>query len=196
MLPLIAAPLLGVGLAWGQDQLSPGLAPSPAAAGANPQPAISLPPAPPPVPLAQPLRPDPVALPSRPPARFDASLDELVRDGVVSPVERARIRSGSGTTPFNVPAHQQACSSGALSQQECSSGLVVRWRGRTNNGVDGGVAGAESFGRYDGEGRLLPPLTVPVSALLAGAGGSFRLADVFGPFYFYLAYYNSLCARL
>ena len=27
---------------------------------------------------------------------------------------------------------------------------------------------------------MLPPLTVPVSALLAGAGGSFRLADVFG----------------
>ena len=144
MLPLVAAPLLGVG-------------------------------------LAQPLLPDPAALPSRPPARFDASLDELVRDGVVSPVERARIRSGSGTTPFNVPAHQQACSSGALSQQECSSGVVVRWRGRTNNGVDGGgSAGYESFGRYDGEGRLLPPLTVPVSALLAGAGGSFRLADVFG----------------
>ena len=144
MLPLISAPLLGVG-------------------------------------LAQPLLPDPAALPSRPPARFDASLDELVRDGVVSPVERARIRSGSGTTPFNVPAHQQACSSGALSQQECSSGVVVRWRGRTNNGVSGGgLAGSESFGRYDGEGRLLPPLTVPVSALLAGAGGSFRLADVFG----------------
>jgi murein DD-endopeptidase MepM/ murein hydrolase activator NlpD len=143
-----------------------------------------MPPAPPPVPLAQPLRPDPAALQSRPPARFDASLDELVRDGVVSPVERARIRSGSGTAPFNVPAHQQACSSGALSQQECSSGLVVRWRGRTNNEVNAGVAGAGNagpeFGRYDGEGRLLPPLTVPVSALLAGAGGSFRLADVFG----------------
>lgn len=83
-----------------------------------------------------------------------------------------------------MPAHQQACSSGALSQQECSSGVVVRWRGRTNNGVDGGGAGTGNagpeFGRYDGEGRLLPPLTVPVSALLAGAGGSFRLADVFG----------------
>ncbi|MDA0718021.1 MAG: M23 family metallopeptidase [Cyanobacteria bacterium] len=139
MLPLIAAPLMGVGLAWGQDQIRP---------------------------LAQPLRPDPAALPSRPPARFDASLDELVRDGVVSPVERAQILSGSGMTPFNVPAHQQACSSGALSQKECNSGLVVRWRGRINNG----------------EGRLpLPlPLTVPVSALLAGAGGNFRLADVFG----------------
>ena len=95
------------------------------------QPAISMPLVPPPVPLAQPLRPDPTALPSRPPARFEASLDALVRDGVVSPVERARIRSGSGMTPVNVPAHQRACSSGALSQQECSSGLVVRWQGKT-----------------------------------------------------------------
>ena len=76
-------------------------------------------------PLSEPLRPE---LPSRPPARFDASLDELVRDGVVSPVERARIRSLSDENP-SVSAHQQACSVGALSQQECSSGLVVRWRG-------------------------------------------------------------------
>ena len=91
-----------------------------------PQPAISMPPAP--VPLAQPLRPEP---PARPHARFDASLDELVRDGVVSPEERARIRAGSGMNS-SVSAHQQACSSGALSQPECNSGLVVRWRGRTN----------------------------------------------------------------
>ena len=69
--------------------------------------------------------------PARLPARFDASLDERVRDGVVSPVERALIRSGSGTPPFNVPANQ-ACSSGALSPQECSSGLRVRLRGNPN----------------------------------------------------------------
>ena len=114
---------LGFGLTKGQDQP----APSPAAFGANPKPATSMPPAPAPMPLAQPLRPDPAALPSRPPAPFDASLDELVRDGVVSPEERARIRSGSGINS-SVPAHQQACNSGALSQQECSSGVVVRWR--------------------------------------------------------------------
>lgn len=77
---------------------------------------------------AQTLRPEP---PARPPVRFDASLDELVRDGVLSPVERARIRSGSGMNS-SVPAHQQACNSGALSQQECSSGLVVRWRDSTS----------------------------------------------------------------
>ena len=126
-------------------------------------------------PRAAPLRPDPAVLPSRPPTRFDASLDSLVRDGVVSPAERARIRSGSGMTPFNVPAHQQACRSGALSQQECSSGVVVRWRGRLNGG-SGQIAGEVP----GGFASPLPPLTVPVSALLAGAGGTFRLADVFG----------------
>jgi murein DD-endopeptidase MepM/ murein hydrolase activator NlpD len=182
LLPAVTAPLLGVGLAWGQDQLapvpvSPEVAP-PAAAPAAVPPA---PPAPPralaqPVPMAQPLRLDPAALPNRSPARFDASLDALVRDGVVSPAERARIRSSGGMAPFNVPAHQQACSSGALSQQECSSGLVVRWRGRFNNAA-GAVADPSRLGL---DGQPLPPLTVPVSALLAGAGGSFQLADVFG----------------
>ena len=83
--------------------------------------AISIPPAD----LAEQLRPDPAA---RPPTRFEASLDSLVRDGVVSPAERARIR---GMDP-NVSAHQQACRSGALSPQECSSGVVVRWRGLQN----------------------------------------------------------------
>lgn len=145
LLPVLSAPLLGVGLAWGQDQLTPepgsgAPAASPAAAPAGP---LVPPQPPPPVPLAQPLRPDPAALPSRPPARFDASLDALVRDGVVSPAERARIRSGSGMTPFNVPAHQQTCRSGALSQQECSSGLVVRWRERFNQGS--GTDGSSGF---------------------------------------------------
>ena len=168
LLPVVTAPLLGVGLAWGQDQLTP----------APVSPELAAPPATLPAqlaPLARPLRPDPATLPSRPPARFDASLDALVRDGVVSPAERARIRSGGGMTPFNVPAHKQACSSGALSQQECSSGLVVRWRGRFNN-----ETGVGDRGRLGLDGQPLPPLTVPVSALLAGAGGSFRLADVFG----------------
>jgi murein DD-endopeptidase MepM/ murein hydrolase activator NlpD len=172
LLPLLSAPLLGAGLAWGQDQLTP--EPGGAAPAAAPLsgPLVSPPPL---VPLAQPLRPDPATLPSRPPARFDASLDALVRDGVVSPAERARIRSGSGMTPFPVPAHQQACRSGALSQQECSSGLVVRWRGRFNQGSGSGSGADGGFA-----GQPLPPLTVPVSALLAGAGGTFRLADVFG----------------
>jgi hypothetical protein len=124
----------------------------------------------------EPLRAEPQQLRHQPPRSFDASLDDLVRQGVVTPQERARFRNGSINTPFDVPAHRQACSSGALSAQECRTGVVLRWRGRYGGGE--GVAGTvvERLGR---DGRPLPPLTVPVSALLAGAGGNFRLSDVF-----------------
>lgn len=139
---------------------------------------------------APPLRLEPAQLaPSRAPARFDASLDALVRDGVVTPAERGRIRDASGMRPIDVPAHQQACRSGALSEQECRTGVVVRWRGRSDapvgqdplaNGADPAAAAAAAGLRLGADGRPLPPLTVPVSALLAGGGGSFRLEDVFG----------------
>ena len=151
---LLPAPLLGAGLAWSQAQQ------------------LEVPSAG----LSEPLRPDPAQLINRPPARFDASLDALVRDGVVTPSERSRIRSGGGTTPFNVPAHQQACRSGALSDQECRTGLVVRWGTRSSRYP----SSADGIERLGADGRPLPPLTVPVSALLSGAGGTFRLADVFG----------------
>ena len=50
-------------------------------------------PPPPPVPLAQPLRPDPAPLsPARLPARFDDGLDELVREGILHPIEREMMR--------------------------------------------------------------------------------------------------------
>jgi hypothetical protein len=74
------------------------------------------------------LRPAPAA--SKPqPLRFDHSLDELVRQGVVSQAERQRIRSGKRATPKQTPAHQQACLSGGLSEQECNTGVVVHWSG-------------------------------------------------------------------
>ena len=131
----------------------------------------------------QPQRPDPAALNPQPPARFEASLDALVRDGIVSPAERAQMRNGSASLPLDVSRQQQACRSGALSAQECRTGLILRWHGRqgssgpyANGAADGNIVGGERLGA---DGRPLPPLTVPVSALLAGAGGSFRLADVF-----------------
>lgn len=163
-LVLAAVPMLGWGLAAAQTTAGDGLAPAAPVLPSNPAGEA----------LPQPLRPDPGQLRSQPPARFDTSLDALVREGVVTPAERARIRSGSGMVPFNVPAHQQACSSGALSAQECSTGLAFRWRSRI--GTDGQLIGE----RLGADGRPLPPLTVPVSALLAGNGGTFRLADVFG----------------
>ena len=148
-------PLGAAGLAWSQAQ----------------QPEA------PPDALPEPLRPSPSQLKSQPPARFDASLDALVRQGVVTPAERARIQSGSNLVPLNVPAQQQACRSGALSAQECRTGVVVlRWGLR--NGRPG--VGADGIERIGADGRPLPPLTVPVSALLSGSGGTFRLADVFG----------------
>ncbi|MFM7453574.1 MAG: M23 family peptidase, partial [Cyanobium sp.] len=112
----------------------------------QPQAPVALPP-PPPVQEATPLRPAPaasqpqaqpqLARPAQPiapqPLRFDQSLDELVRQGVVSPAERQRIRTGATATPQQSPAHQKACSSGALSEQECTSGVVVRWRGKNGS---------------------------------------------------------------
>jgi hypothetical protein len=74
-----------------------------------------------------------LALPSAPQQlRYDQSLDELVRQGLVSPEERQRIRTGATGTLQQSPAHQQACRSGALSEEECNSGVVVRWRGNNN----------------------------------------------------------------
>ncbi len=145
----------------------------------------------PPQPALPPLA-RPAAPASSQPLRFDQSLDELVRQGVVSPAERQRIRSGVTATPQQSPAHQRACTSGALSEQECSTGVVVRWRG--NNGSQEpmlqrpgeseaplpSASELAAIGFSEGGPQpLSTPLTVPVSALMAGADGSFSLASVF-----------------
>jgi hypothetical protein len=92
---------------------APGLRPAPSAGNRNSQstPARS----------AQSIEPEPL--------RFDQSLNELVRQGVVSPDELRRIRSGATATGQQSPAHRLACLSGGLSEQECNTGVVVRWRG-------------------------------------------------------------------
>ena len=133
-----------------------------------------------------PRRPDPAQLRESAPRSFDRALDQLVLDGTVSPAERARLRSARPLQPGDPIAHRQACVAGALTNAECRS-VVVRWPGDRTGvagfdqaGIAGGPAGGGfSFGRLGPEGAPLPPLTVPVSALLAGAGGQFRLADVF-----------------
>ncbi|QVL52213.1 MAG: peptidoglycan DD-metalloendopeptidase family protein [Cyanobium sp. M30B3] len=180
----------------------------------QPQAPVALPP-PPPVQEAVPLRPAPaasqpqaqpqplspqaqpqLARPAQPiapqPLRFDQSLDELVRQGVVSPAERQRIRTGATATPQQSPAHQRACSSGALSEQECSSGVVVRWRGRNDSQGPAlqrpgdpelplpSASELAAIGFSEGGPQpLSTPLTVPVSALMAGADGNFSLSSVF-----------------
>ena len=141
----------------------------------------------------EPLRPSAGQVEADRPRRFDASLDALVRDGIVSPRERIRVRGSLVLDP--VPGlHRQACSSGALSAEECRTGVLFRGRGRPEgdgplqaDSPGSGSGGSGWVGGYSGEGLAregiaaspLPPIRVPVNALLAGIGGRLRLADVF-----------------
>lgn len=129
------------------------------------------------------MRPDPGQLQSSPaPRRFDQSLNDLVNQGVVTPAERSRIQGGLEQQPFDVGAFQQACQSGALSIQECRGGVAIRW-GRRFGADRASSAAADRLAgggaRLGADGLPLPPITVPVSALLTGEGGSFNLARVF-----------------
>ena len=196
-------------LALGALALFPGLstglvlaqAEAPVAVPAAPEPPPPPPPPPPtpvtaapaPPPSPAPLRPGPEERRSQPPRRFDDSLDTLVREGIVSPAERIRVHRGL-IAPMN-SERREACSSGALSQAECSGGSVVlRGRARPDasivfNGGDGlpaghggggGGGGSLTGAGFSTDASPLPPISVPVSALLSGASGSFRLTDVFG----------------
>jgi murein DD-endopeptidase MepM/ murein hydrolase activator NlpD len=196
---LAGAPLLTVPLGLAQDSGTP--APAGSALPAAPP----LPPPAPPLPAAaappvQPAQRPPAsqdALPtaleppaeirrSDPPRRFDADLDALVRDGVVTPRERVRVR---GVIPgLASPALQNACRNGALSTLECGGGITVIGRNR-RDGLSGPLLAPSGAGNAlsysSGEGfrtyaSPLPPIAVPVTALLSGAGGTFRLTDVFG----------------
>jgi murein DD-endopeptidase MepM/ murein hydrolase activator NlpD len=122
------------------------------------------------------------------PRRFDASLDALVRDGIVSPRERIRVRGSLVLDPAP-GVRSQACSSGALSVEECRRGVIFRGRGRLDGDspLRAGTPDAGLTGGFSGEGGVregisaspLPPIHVPVNALLAGIGGRLRLTDVF-----------------
>jgi hypothetical protein len=198
---LAGVPFLAVPLGLAQDAGSAG-APPPAPAiqppaslsAPAPLPAAAAPPPPPAqrptagqVPAAAPLEPPAEIRRAESPRRLDADIDALVRDGVVSPRERVRVR---GVIPgIANPALQAACRSGALSALECGGGLTVIGRNRRDGmsgplSVPGGTAGELSYlpagGGFRTDATPLPPISVPVTALLSGAGGSFRLTDVFG----------------
>lgn len=204
---LAGAPLLTVPLGLAQDAGvdAPAGAPAPLPAPAAPLAPLATPAAPPPLPAAAapPAAPvqrppaatgaesDPLLAPPEirradAPRRFDADIDALVRDGVVSPRERVRVR---GTIPGSPsPALQMACRNGALTERECGGGVTVFGRSR-RDGISGPLgdpslaAGSSSYPSAAGfrtDASPLPPISVPVSALLSGAGGSFRLTDVFG----------------
>ncbi|MFM7464975.1 MAG: M23 family metallopeptidase [Cyanobium sp.] len=170
----------------------PPISPEPAPAAELPTPRPALPtPAPSTAESPELLRPSLEQLPKDRPQRFDASLDALVRDGIVTPKERVRVRGALVLDP--VPGlRKQACGSGALSVEECRTGVVFRGRSRPDSealglpGASAPAVGPERTGFF-GQGVAqegiaaspLPPISVPVNALLAGVGGRFRLTDVF-----------------
>jgi murein DD-endopeptidase MepM/ murein hydrolase activator NlpD len=196
---LLGAPLLTATLGQAQDAnaVAPGAgetAPAtaaPAAAPAPPAPApaagapSAAPAAPAPLPAASAPPREPILQPpaeirrADAPRRLDADIDALVRDGVVTPRERVRVR---GLIPSLAgPALQTACRSGALSTLECGGGVVI---GRNRRDGLSGPSPASGFslsgGGFRTDAAPLPPISVPVTALLSGAGGTFRLTEVFG----------------
>ncbi|MCP4974416.1 MAG: M23 family metallopeptidase [Prochlorococcus sp.] len=100
--------------------------------------------------------------------KFDQSLEALERSRVITAAERKQLEGKALGLRIDRQRMIQACRSGALSARECSTGVAIRSRSRS------------VFGRAALRGgRLDTPLTVPVSALMAGQGGSFNLSSVF-----------------
>ena len=109
---------------------------------------------------AVPLKPDPAQISTaEPPRRFDQSLDQLERSRVITPLERRGLEAGQPQAPIDVSRYQKACREGALSRQECASGVAVRSLPRSRSAPT--------------------PSSVPVSALLAGTAASFSLDSFF-----------------
>ena len=103
---------------------------------------------------------------------FDQSLDALERQRVITSQERKLLQGGGSAVPMGRSRFEQACRSGALSRRECASGVARRSPG----------APAPTPAPASARVRLIPssqPLRVPVSALLARDGGTFRLESVF-----------------
>ncbi len=166
---------------------SAGAAMPPAAPPARPAPSS---PAPQSV-RVEPIRPRQQDWPPEAPRSFDRSLDALVRDRVITPREvQIRVHEGLAR-PLAPSVRDEGCSSGAFSARECGGRAAVQFRPRNGGGSPaflgesqpGGYrssgGGGEGAPRSAVEGAPLPPISVPVSALLSGSGGSFRLTDVF-----------------
>ena len=161
-----------------------------AALPARPVPARSAPalPAPESARAPEPMRASPQDWPPEAPRRFDRSLDALVRDRVITPREvQIRVHEGLAR-PLTPSVRDEGCSSGAFSARECGGRATVQFQRRDGGtpafqgGSQAGIyrdGGGEGAPRAAVDAAPLPPISVPVSALLSGAGGSFRLTDVF-----------------
>jgi murein DD-endopeptidase MepM/ murein hydrolase activator NlpD len=186
---LAGAPALGEA----EPSAVPAAAEVPAAAPPTPPPPM------PPVRIQVPAATAPLTAPpevriSQPARRFEESLDDLERDRVITPREAGKVRIHNFVRmPTAGGATDEACRSGALSAQECATGRIrprldTLPSGQTDaagllSGEGDPTAATGRFG-IAGEGfrtdaSPLPPISVPVSALLAGPGGNFRLTDVF-----------------
>ena len=109
---------------------------------------------------AVPLKPDPAQISTaEPPRRFDQSLEQLERSRVITPLERQGLEAGQPQAPIDVSRYQKACREGALSREECASGVAVRSLPRSRSAST--------------------PSSVPVSALLAGSAASYSLDSFF-----------------
>ena len=124
---------------------------------------------------AVPLKPDPAQISTaEPPRRFDQSLEQLERSRVITPLERQGLEAAQPQAPIDVSRYQKACREGALSRQECASGVAVRSLPRSRS------APTHIHGRsHRPSPQQATPSSVPVSALLAGGAASFSLDSFF-----------------
>jgi len=183
------APLAGVNLVLAQAEdgatAAGVVAPPPVDPVAAPVQPPAAPPAAPP-PLTASPAPAEVA---RPPRRFDAIVEEKLYTppATLAPSDYARPGGNvrmTGPVEGSGKSIAQLCAEGALEAYRCGGGSDGR-PGVAFAGPGAGAAlnGAGSFAfagpRSGIDAAPLPPISVPVSALLSGSGGSFRLADVF-----------------
>ena len=200
---LLGAPFLGTGVVVAQIEAGALAPPPPVPAAPSPPP--SLPPAavrvapeggaasaPPPLTTeATPhrvTRPEQGNPPPAPVRRFDAIAEEklyreppaLAPSDYVRPGGNIRMQA---PLPDSGRSIAQLCAEGAVERYRCGGGAPGTLAGEA--AVAGMPAPAQvAFGGYGGtrfgiDAAPLPPITVPVSALLSGAGGNFRLTDVF-----------------
>ena len=98
--------------------------------------------------------------PLPPPAsEFDQSLEALERQRVITPQERIGLETGRVGVPVRCKHRSEACRDGALSRQECASGVVTR----------------TGSPQLTFQPKRTQPVRVPVSALLADGRGGFHL---------------------